>query len=225
MVSLLGICLSCVQEMGSCSRGVNLENVVVPLRAQSPSPAAVDGGGLAAFDEEQHAGVSPAELSLAWATASFRANHYGFRFPSKNTASYLFIKRGQNSSSALSMVAFFLHSQCMLKHAFILPRTQSGSPRLSIPGGWAVSGRIACLSAQVSPCLGCACQAAWRQQLSAKWQLRAEGQLGKWHAAPCMGSKMDLNAEGKGLWALCSSTGTICSGSALDGMDGLDQDS
>lgn len=35
-------------------QGVNTENVIVPVRAQSPSPAANDGGGLAAFDGEQH---------------------------------------------------------------------------------------------------------------------------------------------------------------------------
>lgn len=140
--------------------------------------------------------VSPlAELSLAWATASFRAKHYGFRFPSKTTVSYLLINRGQSSSSTHSMVFFFLHSQYKLKHAFILPKTQTGSPWLSIPGGQAVSGRIACLSDQVSPCPSCARQGAWRQHLSAKWQLRAEGSLasGMW---PVHGKQDGLERRG-----------------------------
>ena len=48
---------------------------------------------------------------------------------------------------------------------------------------WRMSHLWDCLLAQVSPCPSCVCQAAWRQHLSAKWRLRAEGQLGKWHVA------------------------------------------
>lgn len=143
--------------LGSWSRGVNPENVIVPFRAQSP-PAASDGGGLAAFDGEQHA-----ELSLARATASFRASHYGFRFPPENTASYLFINRGQNISSSHSVVIFFLLSQYKLKHAFILPKTQTGSTMTLHPWRMSCPGSITCFSAYFSPCPDCARQAAWRQ--------------------------------------------------------------
>lgn len=41
----------------------------------------------------------------------------------------------------------------------------------------------------------------------------------------CIGSKMGSNAKGKGLWALYSSSGTTCSGPALDDIDGLEQNS
>lgn len=60
-----------LRTVGSRSRGVNLENVVVPLRAQSPSPAAIDGGGLATFDGEKPAGVSPGRVLPAMGHGQF----------------------------------------------------------------------------------------------------------------------------------------------------------
>ena len=54
-----------LHTLGSCSRGVNLENVVVPLRAQSPSPAAIDG--------QQHAGVSPGRALPGMGPSQFQS--------------------------------------------------------------------------------------------------------------------------------------------------------
>lgn len=74
------------------------------------------------------------------------------------------------------MVIFFLLSQYKLKHAFILPQTQTSSTMTLHPWRMSCPGRITCFSAYFGPCPDCACQAA-------KWQLRAEEQLGKWHVA------------------------------------------
>lgn len=54
-----------LHTLGSRSRGVNLENVVVPLRAQPPSPAAFDG--------EQHAGASPGRALLGMGHSQFKS--------------------------------------------------------------------------------------------------------------------------------------------------------
>lgn len=166
---------------------------------------------------ENNTQVSPlAELYLARAMASFRANHYKW-----NTASYLLINRGQNRSSTNSMTVFYLLSQYELKHVFTLPKA-AWLPMVSLPGGWAISVRIALLPSPAAPC-----PALHIQQLRHSAQQPnghcCRGTL--WQVAPGqpMGGKMGLDAEGEGILAVCGSSGSICSGSTLNCLGGLEQ--
>lgn len=143
---------------------------------------------------ENNTQVSPlAELYLARAMASFRANHYKW-----NTASYLLINRGQNRSSTNSMTVFYLLSQYELKHVFTLPKA-AWLPMVSLPGGWVSLWGLPSFPLRLLPALPCT-SSSLDTVLSSQMATVAEGHFGKWHLASPWEARWAWMQRGKGFW-------------------------
>lgn len=128
------------------------------------------------------------------------------------------INRDQNMSSTHSTVVVYLHCQYKLKHIFTLPKA-AWLP-MSVP-----PSRMSCLCWGATllwllPVLALHI-GSLETALSTKQQLL---QRAAWQGArgQHMGGKMGLDAEGEGVLAACGSTGTICSGSSLNSLGGLE---
>lgn len=93
---------------------------------------------------------------------------------------------------------------------YLLFPKQPGSLWVSLPRGWAVSVRIACLPTLAAPCSDPA-QAQLGDSSQQPNGSCCQGQFGKWHEAR-HGGQDGLGCRGGRVLAGCGSTGTICSG-------------